>query len=336
MHKRFILLAILSISKGNQHVYPLWRSGSTAKDSRLSDLKLTSRYAKKQELTCDSSKSSYQLPFCLPSNYEKHIKPGGDGQTEILSEITVKEVEKIMDAKMKIQFHFEIVLSWRDERIHLAGKGINDSHGKYLQNRNDAEDKEEENYLQILDENLLDEQIWMPDVTFVNLEEFRQEHMITRLANLRVYPNKTFEYTFEAKVVVGCHFHFERYPFDRQECKILMGSFAYPLHQMAFRGDTKVEEGLQRPLRHEVKILELEESDRIFQWQESDDSERFHSVTGFRIVLERISRGYLTTSFLPAAMPVLLSFIGFLVGNEEVAARMAVMMVLIFVEIKIL
>ena len=76
--------------------------------------------------------------------------------------------------------------------------------------------------------------------------------------------------------------------------------------------------------------------DLVFEWKDYGDYERLHSVCGFKLKLHRETSGHLVKSFLPAAVGVVVSFICFLVGNDEVAARIAVMMILIYAEIILL
>lgn len=74
----------------------------------------------------------------------------------------------------------------------------------------------------------------------------------------------------------------------------------------------------KKAFQYEVKFGDLDRNNSI-----SENTKRRYSVTGFKMKLRRSLTPFLINVYLPTALLVMVSFIGFLIPAEMIPGRMA-------------
>ena len=270
--------------------------------------------------TCVDPKVPESLPFCLPADYEKSMRPPDlKYATRIEIETRVEEIEKISDTNNTMTLMVHLRIKWKDPRINITNRGPAWQSAKAISR------------------DIVDTYFWVPDVTVYNLKSLKMAKVIHPTSLVRLHENKTVEYTFGVKVTVGCNFTFYDYPFDYQYCKLLLGSYSYTQDHMYFVSSYVAERQNIRPLQYLMKFTSLDKHELTFKsyTAESGEGGEF-SVCGLKVLLQRISNGYILRTFVPAALVVCVSHVSFLVSQKEVVGRLTLLVTLTLIEVNIL
>ena len=149
---------------------------------------------------------------------------------------------------------------------------------------------------------------------------------------------ETVEYMFAARVTIGCNFDFDDYPLDSQSCELFLGSYGHTIEEMVFIGKYLNDKNKkQRPLQYKIDFKDLSDDDKVYTAKTADKTQgdKF-SVCGIKIVLERTFVGYILRTYFPAALIVFVIWVSYLIEQEEVVGRLALLVTLTLIEINIL
>ena len=111
----------------------------------------------------------------------------------------------------------------------------------------------------------------------------------------------------EAQVTIWCQMRFNRYPLDEHSCKFRLGSFTFNQSQLSFTSEKLLfkKKVHNTVLDYSVKISELKEEDKIYNWEADED----YSVAGFELKLKRHSLKYIFNYYLPSGLFVVMSWV---------------------------
>lgn len=275
---------------------------------------------------CDDEYAMANLPFCINDDYEKHVRPQQEEATHVEVKLKITEIEKIDDANLTMTFHMDFDLAWKDPRVEVT---------------NDTEVWNATDPMQewiTIDQELVDKYLWIPDIAVYNLKEFQMSWVLHPMATVNLFPNKLIHYVFAARVTVGCNFFFENFPLDKQECEFYVGSYGHTKEEIILNGSyVQLHRDRQRPLQYDIEVVDLEEAKKMYQSRnERGEVEEEYSVTGFKVKMVRGYAVYLTRTYFPSALMVIVSFISYLIGQEEVVGRLALLVTLTLIEINIM
>uniref|UniRef100_A0A1I8I8J8 Neur_chan_LBD domain-containing protein n=1 Tax=Macrostomum lignano TaxID=282301 RepID=A0A1I8I8J8_9PLAT len=121
-------------------------------------------------------------------------------------------------------------LSWHDSRLAFNASAIGSGGGCRGQKQKQQEHQQQqqptvnESIGLTIDPRLIDE-IWLPDIIFVNEKQAKYHDITIPNKLLRVKPNGDVYYSTRISLRLGCHMALYRFPLDTQVCEINMESY---------------------------------------------------------------------------------------------------------------
>ena len=282
-----------------------------------------------------ATNSSNIHPFCLPDSYDKDIDPDPkpNAPLDIYVHLVIEDIIKINDYDTTVSIRSTIFIGWTDNRIKILSNS-----SKWVK------EDEEENWTK-LNPNWIS-YLWLPDVEILNMKQLKIPAFVTEPKGLELYENKRIWYDFPAELTITCPlFDYEKYPFDRQVCKIMMGSYQYYASEMKFKGSVIYKAQNQRPLQYKImNVKKIDENDSIASeneyWLtkdgtiESDD----YNYSRFVVVIEieRSIQQHIMRTYLPTSLFVMSSWIGFFIDIGAIPGRitLSVTMLLVLTQIR--
>ena len=137
--------------------------------------------------------------FCLPSDYNRLIKPFPNQPVEIKCDLDILQILEINDGKFYVTFSMYFGVQWEEPRL--------------IQSL--SEEKTKENPYVPIDLSLFD-QLWVPDIYIYDLKSIRSYKIFTDFAGLWVVNGSQILYSHEAHITFYCPMRFEHYPLDEQ------------------------------------------------------------------------------------------------------------------------
>ncbi len=173
---------------------------------------------------CDKNNPDFsKSPYCLPNDYNKDIVPETEGPLHVnvgktkpladhiagpqpcscsfisFSDIFVFEVSRIDDIALTMTFELYFDLTWNESRFL-----INDSSPEWTV---DGTVMGSTNFVKDL---------WLPDIQILNLKQFQKRQIVTDVAGLIIFRNKSVLYTVSTEAIISCPMKFSAYPLDHQ------------------------------------------------------------------------------------------------------------------------
>ena len=287
-----------------------------------------------ENIQCSSNFSSI-YPVCLPDFYDKDISPKTetDDPLDVYIHLVLHDIIQINDFDTTISIKLTIFIGWIDNRLQI------------LSNSSDwVDDGDDENWAKLNPKWI--NHLWLPDIEILNMKELKIPKFFNKPEGLELYENKRLWYDFPAELTITCpQFNFEKYPFDHQECKIIMGSYQYYASEMRFKGSISYKDENQRPLQYNIKdIKQVGLNHSIVceneYWLTRDgtiDSDDYH-YSRFVVVieLERSIQQHVMRTYLPTSFFVMSSWIGFFIDVSAIPGRitLSVTMLLVLTQIR--
>ena len=274
-------------------------------------------------------------PFCLPDSYDKDDDPDSnpDQPLDIYIHLVIEDIIQINDYDTTITLKLTIFIGWIDNRIEI----LSNSSDWVIEDGEETWTKLNPKWIKYL---------WMPDIEILNMKELKIPEFVSKPNGLELYESKRLWYDFPAELTITCpQFNFERYPFDNQICKIMMGSYQYYASEMRFKGSIVYKERHQRPLQYKINnIRRIEPYDSVASeheyWLTKNgviDSDYYnYSRFVVDIVLERSIQQHVMRTYLPTSFFVMSSWIGFFIDVSAVPGRitLSVTMLLVLTQIR--
>ena len=273
------------------------------------------------------------LPFCVIQGYDKSVfKDDKNDESEPLNvniAVVIEEVMEIKDHEKTVKLEAVLSLSWIDSRLQL-----NENSPKW-----EGGDGYKWTHLPL---EWLD-WIWKPDIHISNIKGLNVGGIFKSQSWAELYGDKRIWYEIPVEITLTCPlFAYHYYPFDVQTCDLWIGSFWFTADQCKYKGKVFYNKTSQRTLEYAITDIQaLSYEDGIMDWKgyyitrdgEIDDYGQKYSNFVIRMTFTRQINSYLLTVFLPLAILVIGSWIGFLIDPAIVEVRMANPVVLLLASV---
>uniref|UniRef100_A0A8C5Q0K5 Gamma-aminobutyric acid type A receptor subunit alpha6 n=1 Tax=Leptobrachium leishanense TaxID=445787 RepID=A0A8C5Q0K5_9ANUR len=234
----------------------------------------------------------------LLDGYDNRLRPGFGGPvTEVKTDIYVTSFGPVSDVEMEYTMDVFFRQTWIDERLIFDGP------------------------TEILRlNNLMVSKIWTPDTFFRNGKRSISHNMTTPNKLFRIMQNGTILYTMRLTIKAECPMRLMNFPMDGHACPLKFGSYAYPKSEIVYTW--------KRGPFYSVEVPK--ESSSLLQYDligQTVSSETLKSSTGEYIVmtvhfyLKRKIGYFVTQTYVPCIMTVILSQVSFWIDKESVPAR---------------
>merc|ERR1719320_1459219 len=242
---------------------------------------------------------------CLPKNYSKYELPNTEETHLVEISFDLDEIHEINDETYSITFSTYLVMEWTDRRLH-----VDQSLGS--------------DYIP-LDVDFL-KSLWVPKIFVYNLKKFEVVDAMSKLDGLMVNKHNNVFYSQLAYMTFLCPMQFNNFPFDTHTCKIRVGSYSYNSSRMdfitkSFGYNSKSHNSIALP--YDIGIKPLTKEDGVLNIGAPS------TLAGFEIVMSRYSAGYVLSYYFPSGLLVLLSWISFLIPQDRILGRMALLVTLL-------
>ncbi|XP_042237656.1 uncharacterized protein LOC121876535 [Homarus americanus] len=268
------------------------------------------------EVNCpDQSDERLCNAVVVPRDYIKEVPPArvGTEPARIHINVTILSMQPIDTRNMKLTFDLSLDLIWRDPRL----------------------DMESLNYAETLNVIHDEENIWRPEIIFQDVTGTEAETKlqwetfvavmqsgpdpddITRVREDEVYPGdkNSLKLTQTYHVIVSCQMNLVSYPFDSQLCSFIIRLQYFTKDLVAFKGsDILVEyRGAKNLREYEMRHVEMVQSD----WNS-------HSGQEIRFRLENLSGFYVSSTYVPTFLMVLICYSTFYFELDDFNDRIMV------------
>ncbi|ESP02706.1 hypothetical protein LOTGIDRAFT_180167 [Lottia gigantea] len=162
------------------------------------------------------------------------------------------------------------------------------------------------------------EKIWVPDLFFTNEKRAIFHHVTVPNRLMHIYPNGTVNYSCRISMTLSCDMDLHKYPFDDQDCHIVMESYGYSTSNLIFKWNpTPI---IKRP---EVKLPQFE----MVKWTWSDCTKTYvntnYTCLSADFYLIRNYGYYIAQIYIPSVLVVILSWVSFWLDIDAIPARIS-------------
>ena len=269
----------------------------------------------------EKSINKHDMPFYIMPDYYKEVLPMKNGvPVNITVLIKYLGISEINDVDSAVTMRIILEMSWRDFRLR-----INDNSSMWTLDR---ETNQKYTYLN----SKWHKYLWTPDSDIVNLQTFEIGKNLNEHRTLRLSNNSRLWYNIPVVITISCPlFDFKDYPFDKQVCVLLVGSFRYHIKENVYMGYLIRKVDNQKHLQYKVKdVVSLSFGSCILNYDHyhytEDGNLGFrpvkHSHFGIKIEFERSLKLQILTTFLPSTTLIFICWVGFLVDFSNVVGRL--------------
>ncbi|XP_041360172.1 glycine receptor subunit alpha-2-like [Gigantopelta aegis] len=231
--------------------------------------------------------------------YDPRIPPDfeQDYPTNVTLQLHILNVDSINEGSLDYSINLYLRQQWTDPRLVFLG------YNKSI-------------WLE-LDTRML-QNVWVPDVYFRNEKKATFHNVTVPNRLLHIYRNGTVSYSLRLSLTLSCYMDLKRYPFDVQECPIILQSYTYTVDNVVFHWAPEDAISYTNPLNiPQFKFVgyELQDCTYIFE-------NRFACIKA-DFKLEREFGFFLIQVYTPSTLIVILSWISFWIDIEAVPARIS-------------
>ncbi|CAH1776416.1 unnamed protein product [Owenia fusiformis] len=237
------------------------------------------------------------LDDLLSNGYDGRVRPFADDNkpVTVTVDIRINSISSINELQMDYSVNTYFRQRWTDPRLSFTRF----NHSLTL------------NYNQV-------ERIWVPD-TFVSNEKEAKFHDITTPNRLlRIWPDGKILYSQRLSLKLGCPMDLQYFPVDNQSCAITLESYGYTTRDIILiwtPGTDGVEVAPTISLP-EFSVSGFSKGDCTAVYSTGS----FTCIYGM-LYLERAIGFYLTQTYIPSILVVILSWVAFWIDNKAVPAR---------------
>ncbi|XP_033743547.1 glycine receptor subunit alpha-2-like [Pecten maximus] len=229
--------------------------------------------------------------------------------TEVECELYVDSFDSINEANMDFTVSIFIHLMWQDLRF-LTWLRLTDNNS-YIE----ADSKRLAN-------------LWVPDLYFPNEKKAFFHNVFMPNKMLRIFGDGKVSYTARLSLTLSCPMDLHHYPFDEQQCPIIMESFSYDENNIIMKwiGENTTdgtEDAVQ--INREITLPQFEVYDiasTSFK-RERKGSYARHSGLRTDFYLARNIGYYVVQMYIPSILVVMLSWISFWLNVNAVPGRIS-------------
>ncbi|XP_064637928.1 glycine receptor subunit alpha-2-like [Lineus longissimus] len=234
------------------------------------------------------------------TNYDKRIRPGQDaGQaTKVTFDMFISEFSSVNENSMDYSINLYFRQRWVDPRLAYDDISTPITLGYARVN-----------------------EIWVPDTFFVNEKRSIRHEVTVPNVLLRVHPDGSLLYSQRISLTLSCPMFLVRYPMDMQQCPMKLESYGYTTKEVMFDWTSKT----PVVVNEEVELPEFEIGRKIIDLSNCTVSYNTGSYSCLQVKfkLTRLFGFYITGTYIPSILIVLLSFISFFVDVRATPARIS-------------
>ncbi|KAL5012330.1 hypothetical protein ScPMuIL_010881 [Solemya velum] len=252
-------------------------------------------FTRSQILEFSSQKSNN-----LPPNFNDDIA------TTVKCDLYVDSFDSINEATMDFTVSALLHLTWDDHRFTSFFKTDN----------NDS-------FIEFDSKNL--EKLWVPDIYFSNEKTASFHDVFMPNKMLRIYAGMRMSYISRLSLTLSCPMDLRAYPFDKQVCRIEVGSFGYNMDNIILEWREVTADG-GKPVEYNENItlpqFDLIKTDYSSYFKEQRASGN-HSCLKAEFHLVRNIGYYMVQMYIPSMLVVVISWISFWLNVDSAAGRIS-------------
>ena len=248
--------------------------------------------------------------ICIGSDYKKNFAPAKE-EPKVYNTIDYQRVRDVDPKAQTLSIDFTLVMRWIDPRIKANFS---------------AEDRERGGVL-ISSEAV--QKLWTPDFQVWNRTSLKPKRWWASMISSKIVENTdinaldgknrtpyeltypTVEMRYEIKTTVYCTFNYANYPMDNQTCDVGLGSASF---ESTFALYDK--QGVYHTQQH-YQTGNLNISIEFFDGNRKDGK----NIVGIRVHMSRMTYSFFMQYYVPCAIIVAVSVVGFAVPIKEIAGR---------------
>ena len=168
--------------------------------------------------------------------------------------------------------------------------------------------------------------VWLPDIYIVNAKK-TQIHNTTKInQNMKIYGTGHINYSVRLTVVARCNIDLKLFPWDVQQCPIIMQSYSFTETEIQCRwwddgqnGSTFIWKLKHRPMaQYDLHYFTLKNINVTYD--EIDKNGNWSTVVAL-FSFKRLNRFWLLQTLAPSNIIVFISWIAFLIEADHAPAR---------------
>ncbi|GFO14262.1 glycine receptor subunit alpha-1 [Plakobranchus ocellatus] len=169
-----------------------------------------------------------------------------------------------------------------------------------------------------LDTRLMDK-VWSPDTFFINERQAKFHEITVPNKLMHVFSNGTVFYSVRLSMTLTCHMTLSHYPFDHQECPLMLGSYGFTTHNLVYHW----KDNNAVVIHGDVELPTFS----ITHWNMTrchefvDETLGNFSCLQVSVYLSRSYGYYVTQVYIPSILIVTLSWVNFWLDIDAIPAR---------------
>ncbi|GMS77926.1 hypothetical protein PENTCL1PPCAC_101, partial [Pristionchus entomophagus] len=237
-------------------------------------------------------------------DYDKNLRPlfNKNTPTDVYIDINVRTMGFISEKTNTYSFDCYFRQTWNDDRL------------RFIAPRDSMR-------VLSLSTAMLD-RIWKPDVYFWNDAGSYVHTQTVPNRLVRLFDDGTVLFSMRLTVKAKCRMQLIRYPLDRQACRLVIGSFAYPVDEMNLHWKvTNTNTGVQIDDVAFTELPQFSVSGFEIINKTSIQRDLNYSALEVRFMLDRHFGYFLMNFYVPCTLIVLLCWVAFWINREATQER---------------
>ncbi|CAH8625742.1 unnamed protein product [Schistosoma rodhaini] len=249
------------------------------------------------------SETEQILKYIL-TNYKSHERPNENSQDPTIVSVFIHIIDISSSNVVQMEYTINCYLrqQWYDPRLSWDTNTLLSNNIKELllnQQKN---------------------QLWLPDLFFRNGKSGFLHDMSQPNYLLRVKSNGQVLYSQKITMTLSCQMYLRKFPMDKQECTVNIGSYGYTIDQLKFiwHHDKPV------TISNNLQLLEFESPHGAYTLdctKNGTTNTGTYSCLLLIIPLRRLIGSYIVTTYIPEVLIVMVSWLGFWIDIKAVPAR---------------
>ncbi|KAH9581477.1 Gamma-aminobutyric acid receptor subunit beta-3 [Schistosoma haematobium] len=249
------------------------------------------------------SQTEQILKYIL-TNYKSHERPNENSQDPTIVSVFIHIIDISSSNVVQMEYTINCYLrqQWYDPRLSW------DTNIQLSSNIKELLLNQQKN------------QLWLPDLFFRNGKSGFLHDMSQPNYLLRVKSNGQVLYSQKITMTLLCQMYLRKFPMDKQECTVNIGSYGYTIDQLKFiwHHDKPV------TISNNLQLLEFESPHGAYTLdctKNGTTNTGTYSCLLLIIPLRRLIGSYIVTTYIPEVLIVMVSWLGFWIDIKAVPAR---------------
>ncbi|XP_077869860.1 glycine receptor subunit alpha-3-like [Saccoglossus kowalevskii] len=229
-------------------------------------------------------------------SYDHRLRPNFMGSPVVVTcFVWISSLHSVSEITMDYGVTMFLIERWTDPRLEFNGTEAIDLHSQ---------------------SNLIDN-IWTPDLYFVNEKEGRFHTVTVDNKQIRIYPNGTIIYDIRVSVTLSCSMHLHKFPMDKQSCGMQIETFGYTTKDVIIQWDETNPVYVAKDLELPQFSLGITNVSRCYTNYPLGD----YGCLQIVFPLHRELTYYILETYAPSALLVILSWVSFWMHIDATPAR---------------